>query len=161
MSEFMIDLAQEKQIRYSAKDWMQHKRLSWHVADAVNTGLDIEGYDIVSCAFGIRNLSDCNGALNEIHRLLKTNGKLYILEFSLPGNPILRFAYTMYLCHIMPFFGKIVIGSRDAIRYLAQSIRHWHMNIDFAAELDQTGFRFLYKTPLSGGVVTLWVAVKK
>lgn len=161
MSEFMIDLAQEKQIRYSAKAWMQHKHLSWNVADAVNTGLDTESYDIVSCAFGVRNISDRTEALNEIHRLLRPKGKLCILEFSLPGNPILRFAYTIYLCHIMSFFGKIVIGAKNAIRYLAQSIRHWHMNIDFADELDRAGFRLLYKTPLTGGVVTLWVAVKK
>jgi demethylmenaquinone methyltransferase/2-methoxy-6-polyprenyl-1,4-benzoquinol methylase len=160
LSESMIDLAQEKQIRYSSRSWMRNKNVSWKVTDATQTDLDSDGFDIVTCAFGIRNISDRTAALNEIHRLLKIKGKLGILEFSLPANPLLRFPYHFYLNRIMPSFGKCVIGDKEPLRYLAQSIDHWHTEVDFSSELAQAGFKLIRKTPLTGGVVTLWVAVK-
>lgn len=123
LSESMIDLAQEKEIQYSGASWMRSKNLTWKVADATDTGVESEAYDIVSCAFGIRNIPDTVAALNEANRVLKTRGKLYILEFSLPSNPLLRVLYNVYLCKIMPLFGKIVIGSKEPLRYLAQSIQ--------------------------------------
>jgi demethylmenaquinone methyltransferase/2-methoxy-6-polyprenyl-1,4-benzoquinol methylase len=160
LSESMIDLAQEKQIRYSSRSWMRNKNVSWKVTDAAQTGLDSDGFDIVTCAFGIRNISDRTAALNEIHRLLKTKGKLGILEFSLPANPLVRFPYHFYLNRIMPSLGKCVVGEKEPLHYLAQSIDHWHKEVDFSSELAQAGFKLIRKTPLTGGIATLWVAVK-
>jgi len=160
LSESMIHLAMEKQIIFSGKSWMCSKHLNWRVADTVNTGLPDESYDLVSCAFGIRNVCDRNAALNEIHRVLKKKGKLYILEFSLPNNPLLRLLYQFYLNRIMPFFGRWIVGQKEPLRYLSQSIQHWHTGVDFIQEFHRSGFRLLYKTPLTGGIVTLWTAVK-
>jgi demethylmenaquinone methyltransferase/2-methoxy-6-polyprenyl-1,4-benzoquinol methylase len=160
LSESMIDLAQEKQTHFSNRRWMRNKNISWKVADAVETDLAIEGFDAVTCAFGIRNISDRTAALSEIHRLLKSKGKLCILEFSLPANPLLRFPYNFYLNRIMPSLGKCVIGDKEPLHYLAQSIGHWHTEIDFSSELAQAGFKLIHKTPLTGGVATLWLAVK-
>ena len=160
LSESMIDLAQEKQIRSSSRHWMQNKTISWKVTDAAASGLVSGSFDIAVCAFGIRNISDRKAALNEINRLLKPKGKLGILEFSLPANPLLRFPYNFYLNRIMPSFGKCVIGDKEPLRYLAQSIDHWHTEVNFSSELAQAGFKLIRKTPLTGGVVTLWVAVK-
>ena len=160
LSESMIDLAQEKQIRYSNRSWMWKKEISWKLADAAQTGLDTDAYDIIVCAFGIRNIPDRTAALNEIHRLLKARVKLGILEFSLPANPLLRFPYTFYLNYIMPWLGKWVVGDKEPLRYLARSIDHWHREVDFSSELAQAGFKLVRKTPLSGGVATLWLAIK-
>jgi demethylmenaquinone methyltransferase/2-methoxy-6-polyprenyl-1,4-benzoquinol methylase len=160
LSESMIDLAQKKQIRYSDRSWMRNKKISWKVSDVGQTGLDSDAFDIVTCAFGIRNISDRPAALNEIRRLLKPKGKLGILEFSLPANPLLRFPYNFYLNRIMPSLGKCVIGDKEPLRYLAQSIGHWHTEVDFSSELAEAGFKLIHKTPLTGGVAALWVAVK-
>lgn len=160
LSEPMIDLAQEKQIRLSSRNWMRNKKLFWKLADASQTGLDSESFDSVTCAFGIRNISDRTAALFEIYRLLKFKGKLGILEFSLPANPLLRISYNFYLNRIMPSLGKCVVGDKEPLRYLASSIGHWHRDVNFSSELARAGFRLVRKSPLTGGVATLWVAVK-
>ena len=160
LSESMIHLAMEKQILYSSKGWMYNKQLEWKVADAADAGLESDHFDIVSCAFGIRNVCQRQASLDEMYRVLKLNGKLYFLEFSLPANPLLRLMYRFYLDRFMPLMGKWIVGDRKPLEYLAQSIRRWHTEVDFAKELDQAGFRLLYKTPLTGGIVTMWTAVK-
>ena len=160
LSESMIDLAQEKQIRYSSRNWMWNKKVSWKLADAAQTGLDSESFDIATCVFGIRNIPDRTAALNEICRLLKPKGKLGILEFSLPANPLLRFPYCFYLNHMMPLLGKWFLGNKEPLDYLARSIGHWHREVDFSSELAQAGLKLTCKTPLTGGVATLWLAVK-
>ena len=160
VSESMIDLAQEKQICFSSRKWMRNKNVSWILTDVAQTDLDSESFDIVTCAFGIRNISDRFAALGEIHRLLKPEGKLGILEFSLPANPLLRFPYNFYLNHIMPSLAKCVIGDKEPLHYLARSIGHWHRDVDFSSELARAGFKLVCKTPLTGGVAALWVAVK-
>ncbi|MHC5215004.1 MAG: ubiquinone/menaquinone biosynthesis methyltransferase [Planctomycetota bacterium] len=160
LSESMIDLAQEKQIRYSSRSWMWNKKISWKLADAAQTGLDSECFDIATCVFGIRNIPDCAAALNEIHRLLKIKGRLGILEFSLPSNPLLRFPYNFYLNRIMPLLGKWVIGDKEPLHYLARSIGHWHREVDFSSEVARAGFKLVRRTSLTGGVATLWVAIK-
>lgn len=161
LSERMIGLAQEKQILYGGKSWMRNKRLQWKVADAVETAIESSSYDIVSCAFGIRNIPEPVNALAEAHRVLKPKGKLYILEFSLPAIPLLRVLYKFYLRSIMPSLGKIVIGSKEPLQYLAQSIQQFHTTVDLGGQIHKAGFRLLFKMPLTGGVATLWVAVKK
>jgi demethylmenaquinone methyltransferase/2-methoxy-6-polyprenyl-1,4-benzoquinol methylase len=160
ISEPMIDLAQEKQICFSGNPWMQNKSLSWKVADAAQTGLESNRFDFVTCAFGIRNIPDRMATLKEIHRVLKPKGKLYILEFSLPANPLLRLPYQFYLGRIMPLLGKLVFGAKEPLQYLSQSIRHWHNEVHFSMELGQAGFKLIRKTPLTCGVAALWIAAR-
>lgn len=158
ISEAMIAHAQEKHIRLDSKSWMRGKQVYWLRADAQETGLPSGSYDYITCAFGIRNIPDRIAALKEMHRLLKPNGKLCILEFSLPANPLLRAVYRLYLNHLMPATGKLVIGSRESLTYLARSIHQWHTQVDFSRELADSGLSLVRKTPLTGGIVTLWLA---
>jgi demethylmenaquinone methyltransferase/2-methoxy-6-polyprenyl-1,4-benzoquinol methylase len=160
LSQPMLDLAREKQVRYSAHKWMRNRKVSWKLAGAAETELDSGAFDIAVCAFGIRNISDREAALNEIHRLLKVKGKFGVLEFSLPTNPVLKFLYKIYLNHIMPWLGKYVVGYREPLDYLAKSIMHWHTKIDFSDELLRADFKLVRRTPLTGGIATLWLAVK-
>ncbi|MHC4905044.1 MAG: bifunctional demethylmenaquinone methyltransferase/2-methoxy-6-polyprenyl-1,4-benzoquinol methylase UbiE [Planctomycetota bacterium] len=160
ISERMIDLAQEKQIRFSDNPRMRNKTLSWKVADAVRTGLESNTFDFVTCAFGIRNIPDRMAALKEMCRVLKPKGKLCILEFSLPSNPLLRGPYQFYLGRMMPLLGKWVVGAKEPLQYLSQSIRHWHNEVHFSTELSQAGFKLIRKTPLTCGLAALWVAAK-
>jgi len=160
ISEPMIDLAQEKQIRFSGNPWMRNKTLFWKVADAAQTGFESSTFDFVTCAFGIRNIPDRVAVLNEMYRVLKPMGKLYILEFSLPANPLLRVPYQFYLGRIMPLLGTWVVGGKEPLRYLSHSIQHWHNEVDFTAELGNSGFKLIRKTPLTCGIAALWVIAK-
>ena len=82
------------------------------------------------------------------------------IQFSLPAISIVRGLYKGYLCHVMPSFGKLVLGSKEPLQYLAQSIQQFHTSVDLGGLMRQAGFRLLFKTPLTGGITTLWVAVK-
>lgn len=158
ISQPMLALAQEKEIRLCAKPWLQSKAVHWQWADAEKTQLPSAGFDFVTCAFGIRNIPDRTAALSEMHRLLKPAGKLCILEFSLPANPLLRAAYRLYLNRLMPLAGRLIVGSKEPLDYLARSISNWHTQVDFSRELTDGGFSLIRKTPLTGGIVTLWLA---
>ena len=160
ISEAMIAQAQGKQNRLASKPWIRNKNVHWYAADAVDAGLESKSFDIITCAFGIRNVPDRMAALNEMHRLLKPNGKLCVLEFSLPSNPILRVAYCFYLNHVMPLAGRLVLGFKEPLQYLSRSIHHWHTQVNFSLEISQNGFTLIRKTPLTGGIATLWLAKK-
>ena len=160
LSEPMLERAQAKQGRLARKAWLKNKTIHWQVGDAAGTGFADKSFDFVTCAFGIRNVSDRTGVLKEAARLLKPRGRVFILEFSLPSNPILRGGYWFYLNAIMPLFGRLLLGSKTPLTYLAKSIRHWHTEVNFTAEISQAGLSLVRKLPLSFGIVTLWVIRK-
>ncbi|MBL7215261.1 MAG: ubiquinone/menaquinone biosynthesis methyltransferase [Phycisphaerae bacterium] len=160
ISKVMIGLAQEKQNRLASKPWIKNKNVRWQVADATKTGLESKSFDFITCAFGIRNIPDRTAVLKEMFRLLKPNGKLCVLEFSLPSNPLLRTIYRLYLNYIMPAAGKLLFGSKEPLKYLARSVHHWHTEVNFVREMSDSGFTLIRKVPLTGGIVTLWLAGK-
>jgi demethylmenaquinone methyltransferase/2-methoxy-6-polyprenyl-1,4-benzoquinol methylase len=160
ISKAMIEKAQEKQQHLALKPWVRNKKIHWYVADAMQTKLEAQTFDFITCAFGIRNIPDRAAALKEIYRLLKPTGKLCILEFSLPVNPILSVVYGFYLNYIMPLAGRLVFGAKEPLDYLARSIHHWHTQVNFSLEMSQSGFTLVRKLPLTGGIVTLWLARK-
>ncbi|MBP5397065.1 MAG: bifunctional demethylmenaquinone methyltransferase/2-methoxy-6-polyprenyl-1,4-benzoquinol methylase UbiE [Bacteroidales bacterium] len=79
-------------------------------------------FDRVTIAFGIRNFEQRKTALREILRVLKTGGRLVILELSVPSNPVLRFFYNLYFTHVLPRIGGWISGDKAAYRYLPASV---------------------------------------
>jgi demethylmenaquinone methyltransferase/2-methoxy-6-polyprenyl-1,4-benzoquinol methylase len=139
---------------------VRNKQIQWHMADAAQTQLSSNSFDFVTCAFGLRNIPDRGAVLKEMHRLLKPRGKLCILEFSMPANALLRAVYGVYLKYLLPAAGRLVVGSSQPLRYLADSINQWQADVKFDRELAAGGFALVRKSPLSGGIVTLWLARK-
>ena len=82
-------------------------------------------FDGLTCAFGVRNFSRREKGLEEFHRVLAPGGQLAILEFSLPGNPVIRFFYRFFLEHIVPVAGSIISHDRSAYNYLNKSVQHF------------------------------------
>ena len=80
-------------------------------------------FDCICCGFGLRNFTDKATALTEIRRCLKPGGRLLVLEFSRPTNPLISKLYDFYSFSILPILGQRVAGDADAYRYLAESIR--------------------------------------
>jgi demethylmenaquinone methyltransferase/2-methoxy-6-polyprenyl-1,4-benzoquinol methylase len=161
LSESMLHLAQEKQILFCFKKWMRNAYPAWVLADVANTSFDAASFDVLTCAFGIRNVTDRLAALAEFSRLLKPSGRIGILEFSIPSNRLLRTVYLFYLKRLMPSLGGFLLRDRRPLDYLAASIDHWHNQVNFAQDLMDNGFMNIRQHPLTAGIVTLWLAQKR
>jgi len=111
-------------------------------------------FDIVTIAFGLRNITDKETALSSIYQTLKPGGKLLILEFSKPIN-LLRPAYDLYSFKILPLLGKLVANDADSYQYLAESIRMHPDQDKLITMMEDANFERCRFTNLSGGIVAL------
>lgn len=152
-SNAMIKIANKKRKPNAAK-------IRWLVADCLKTPFEDDSFDIVSCAFGVRNLADLNAGLTEMHRLLRPGGCACILEFSLPRNPVMRKLYLLYLMYLLPLFAGIITAKFTAYKYLAGSVKHWSENIDLKKELAAAGFSAINAAKMTFGVVSVYIAHK-
>ena len=152
----MIELAKHKQTKRTFPD----TEFNWTVTDCTATDFDPESFDIISCAFGIRNMADLHKGLTEIHRLLKPAGRACILEFTLPPNPLVRPAYLIYFRYLLPLIGGLVTGKFKAYKYLADSVRKWDAEVDLTQELKNAGFTKVTTKPLSLGIAAVYLAQK-
>jgi demethylmenaquinone methyltransferase/2-methoxy-6-polyprenyl-1,4-benzoquinol methylase len=129
------------------------------VCDAESLPFPDGHFDIVSVAFGLRNMTHKDGALREMARVLKPGGRLLVLEFSQVASP-LRKAYDLYSFKVLPKLGKLVAGDEDSYRYLAESIR-MHPNQQELKDLMKiNGFGHVDYHNMTGGVVALHVGIK-
>ena len=112
-------------------------------------------FDLISIAFGLRNVTDKKKTLRSILQCLKPGGRLIVLEFSKPTNEIIREFYDLYSFEIIPKLGEIVLSSEESYRYLAESIR-MHPNQDELKELfEECGFEECNYENLTNGVVAI------
>jgi demethylmenaquinone methyltransferase/2-methoxy-6-polyprenyl-1,4-benzoquinol methylase len=116
-------------------------------------------FDIVSVAFGLRNMTHKDKALAEMCRVLRPGGRLLVLEFSKVAEP-LRKAYDWYSFKVMPLIGKLVAKDADSYRYLAESIRVHPDQQALKALMKGAGFGHVDVHNLNAGVVALHVGVK-
>jgi demethylmenaquinone methyltransferase / 2-methoxy-6-polyprenyl-1,4-benzoquinol methylase len=114
----------------------------------------------ITVAFGVRNLADTRKGLTEMWRVLKPGGKLLILEFSRPRNPLVKPVYTFYLNRVLPKVAGIVSGDREAYQYLADSIAAFYEPAELLAMMREAGFVTTYARPLTFGIVTIYVGIK-
>lgn len=114
----------------------------------------------ITVAFGVRNLARTQQGLNEMHRVLKPGGKLLILEFSRPQNPIVKPVYNFYLNRVLPKVAGMVSGDKEAYEYLASSIAQFYEPNELLTMMHNAGFAKTYHRPLTFGIVTVYVGVK-
>ena len=114
-----------------------------------------KSFDVVTIAFGIRNVPRVDVALTEGFRVLKTGGRFLCLEFSSVDVPGLDALYELYSFNVIPAIGQAVTGDRQAYQYLVESIRKFPKPKQFAAMIEAAGFRRVSFTPMTGGVVAL------
>lgn len=114
-----------------------------------------DSFDLVTMAFGLRNVTDKQKVLNEIYRVLKPNGQLFVLEFSKPQYSFLEKIYDLYSFNILPAIGELVTGKREHYQYLVESIR-MHPDQETLKQMFQTaGFNKCQYNNFHGGVVAL------
>lgn len=150
----MLDIAREKAARYAGRT-----RLTVELADAQELPYPDASFDVVTVAFGVRNLPDRARNFTEVLRVLKPGGRYVILEFSRPPFAPWRAVYHVYLRHAIPAIGGVLTGDRDGFVYLNDSIRRFPDQPALAAELRAAGFQAITWKDLSGGIVALHTAV--
>ena len=130
-------------------------RITYLEADALQLPLASRSLDLITVAFGFRNLANYHKGLQEMQRVLKPGGMLAILEFSTPPSPVFRGLYNFYSRSILPAIGGALSGSRDAYQYLPESVRKFPQAENLAAEMEFAGYTRVRFERLTFGIVAL------
>ena len=102
--------------------------------------VDDNSFDAITVAFGVRNFENLNKGISEIYRVLKTNGKIIVLEFSKPKNFPIKQTYLIYSKYILPTFGSLISKDKSAYHYLPESVEAFPEGEDFLEKLREIGF---------------------
>jgi demethylmenaquinone methyltransferase / 2-methoxy-6-polyprenyl-1,4-benzoquinol methylase len=129
-------------------------------ADALSLPLAEASLDLITVAFGFRNLANYQSGLQEMLRVLKPGGVAAILEFSQPTNSTFRALYGFFSTRVLPRVGGIVSGSPEAYSYLPESIRKFPGAEQLAQEMRQAGFSSVEFERMTGGAVALHLGRK-
>ncbi|MEO8152847.1 MAG: bifunctional demethylmenaquinone methyltransferase/2-methoxy-6-polyprenyl-1,4-benzoquinol methylase UbiE [Rhizobacter sp.] len=129
------------------------------ICDAERLPFATASFDLVSVAFGLRNMTHKDRALAEMCRVLRPGGRLLVLEFSKIAEPLSK-AYDWYSFKVLPRIGQMVAGDADSYRYLAESIRMHPGQQELKAMMKTAGFGHVDVHNLSAGVVALHVGIK-
>jgi demethylmenaquinone methyltransferase/2-methoxy-6-polyprenyl-1,4-benzoquinol methylase len=130
-------------------------RSQFFEADALVLPLADASVDLITVAFGFRNLANYEAGLREMRRVLRPGGVAAILEFSQPPNRLFGAVYSFYSRRILPLIGGVLTGSGDAYRYLPESVRKFPDPPQLAEEMERAGFRSVRFERLTGGIVAL------
>ncbi|HWD00521.1 MAG TPA: bifunctional demethylmenaquinone methyltransferase/2-methoxy-6-polyprenyl-1,4-benzoquinol methylase UbiE [Candidatus Sulfopaludibacter sp.] len=130
-------------------------------ADALHLPVRDQSLDLITVAFGFRNLANYDEGLREMHRVLRPGGTAAILEFSQPPNRAFAALYNFYSRRILPILGGMISGSRDAYTYLPDSVRKFPNAPQLAASMSAAGFHSVAFEYLTGGIVALHRGVAK
>ncbi|MDP7009643.1 MAG: bifunctional demethylmenaquinone methyltransferase/2-methoxy-6-polyprenyl-1,4-benzoquinol methylase UbiE [Phycisphaerales bacterium] len=150
----MIDLAVQK----AKRDRLD---IEYRRGDAMQLDVPDESVDVLSIAFGIRNVQDPRGALQEFQRVLRPSGRLVILEFSTPKNAVIRFFNSFYTRQIMPRTASFIAGDDSgAYQYLPKSVDTFLEPEGLLSLVKEAGFSRTSQTPFTFGVCTLTVGYK-
>jgi len=127
------------------------------VADALRLPFTDQSFDVVSVAFGLRNMADWGAALAEMARVLAPGGHVLVLDFSLPQDGW-GSLYRAYLHHGLPWLAGLITGQKAAYEYLGDSIEKFPSGQEMCALIEANGFQGATAAPLSGGIVTIYCA---
>ena len=117
-------------------------------------------FDCITIGFGLRNVTDKDAALRSFYRILKPGGRLLVLEFSKPNNPLLSKAYDAYSFSILPKVGQLVAGDGDSYQYLAESIRMHPDQETLKEMMTNAGFVQCDYHNMTGGIVAIHRGIK-
>jgi demethylmenaquinone methyltransferase/2-methoxy-6-polyprenyl-1,4-benzoquinol methylase len=129
--------------------------MTWSEENAERLSFADKAFDAYSIAFGIRNVTHIDQALAEAHRVLKTGGRFYCLEFSQTSWPGFAKVYDRYSHDIVPRLGRLFANDAESYRYLIESIRRFPDRNAFAAMIGKAGFANVRAEPILGGLVAI------
>jgi demethylmenaquinone methyltransferase/2-methoxy-6-polyprenyl-1,4-benzoquinol methylase len=160
---FGVDFSHEMLIRAAAKSANQQsengKPVRWIEADALRLPFRDNCFQLVTSAFGFRNLANYDAGLREIYRVLAPGGEVGILDFGEPRGVLGRL-YRLYFRHVLPVVGTFVSGVRGPYSYLPASVHRFPSPEQMLSRLRFTGFREPSWTPYAFGIAGLYRAQK-
>lgn len=128
--------------------------------DSENLPFDNNQFDAITVAFGVRNFQNLEAGLKEMHRVLRTGGRVAILEFSKPSGFPFKQVFQFYFKNILPVWGNMLSKSSNAYTYLPESVQHFPEGKEFASILVACGYKDISVQPLTFGTCTLYLAGK-
>ncbi|MCX7835900.1 MAG: bifunctional demethylmenaquinone methyltransferase/2-methoxy-6-polyprenyl-1,4-benzoquinol methylase UbiE [bacterium] len=155
-----VGLDYAPQMLQLAKQKDTQNRVHWILGSADDLPLQDNSMDVITISFGIRNVANYQRALQEFYRVLKPNGMLAILEFSMPTNPLWKKIYRFYLFNLLPWIGGIVSGDKKAYHYLPKSVEAFPYGERLVNLMKEASFQEVQQHPLTGGIATLYTAKK-
>ncbi len=155
LSDEMVRIGAEKAIKQGVRD-----QIIFMGGDALEMPFDEANFDAVTCGFGVRNFSDLDKGLREMHRVLLPGGTVLILEFSYPTNPIIRWAYNFYFSRLMPLIGGIISKDKKAYTYFYHSVKNFVWGEEMVKHLEQAGFKDVSNTILTFGIAQIYKGTK-
>lgn len=130
------------------------------VADCEDLPYEDNTFHRIAVGFGVRNFEHLQIGLNEMYRVLTHNGKLVILELSVPSNSLLRWCYKLYFLKVLPAIGGFISGDRSAYEYLPDSVLHFPVPDKFITMMKKAGFDKVTHTPLTFGICRMYIGKK-
>ncbi len=128
--------------------------------DSEHIAFPDSSFDVSMVAFGVRNFSDPAKGLSEMHRVLKSDGLIMVLEFSRPVNFPFSVIYKFYFRKVLPCFGRLFSGNKNAYNYLPESVMRFPDNEDFLELMRSAGFVNTSQIRLTGGVASIYTGFK-
>ena len=147
ISEGMMNLAREK-----AKKHRLEERLEFINAEVENLPFPDNTFDAVTVGFGVRNFASLKEGMREIHRVLKKDGHVVILELSKPKNPLISVFYNLYFRKFVPWCGSLLSKDREAYRYLNRSVEAFPEREAFMGMMREAGFNHTKWKSLTFGI---------
>ena len=136
-------------------------RIEWVEADAMALPFPAASFDLVTVAFGLRNIADTAQGLAEMARVTRPGGRLAILEFSLPRMAAIRAGYLWYFRNVLPRLGNALARNRsDAYTYLNRSVEEFPSGERLAAAVRAAGYESVTMLPLTFGIAALTIATR-
>ena len=151
----MLQIGFEKIVKKKKTD-----RISFLCADGENLPFKNSIFDRAMIAFGIRNMANIEVALGEMSRTLKDNGRVMILEFSLPENFLMKKIYLAYVKLILPLLGRIISGHPEAYSYLPGSVERFPSQSEFISMMQNSGFSQVHHQKFTFGICTAYIGSK-
>ncbi len=155
LSTEMMRIGAEK----AAKQGMS-EQISFVEGSALEMPFEDAQFDAVTCGFGVRNFSDLDKGLSEMHRVLLPGGTVLILEFSYPTNPIIRWAYNFYFSRLMPLIGGLISKDKKAYTYFYHSVKNFVWGEEMVERLEKAGFKDVTNTILTFGIAQIYKGTK-
>jgi len=154
-SEGMLELGKEKVKKAGLQD-----RIEVRFADVTALPFDDNTFDASIIAFGIRNVQDYKKGIKELRRVLKSGGKVVILEFTSIQNRFFRMPYRFYITKILPLIGEIISGKKGAYKYLPASMLEFPGPEEFKRVIEETGLQDVTYYKLTFGIAAVHVGTK-
>lgn len=158
-----LDLSTEMMAigRRKAEHEKLDKDIDFIAGSALEMPFEDNRFEALTCAYGVRNFSDLDAGLKEMHRVLRPGAQLVILEFSYPQNRLIRWAYDLYFSHLMPLIGRLISKDAGAYTYFLHSVKSFIWGEEMLDHLRRAGFANAQFQTMTFGITTLYTATKE